>query len=296
LLANGLRPEIIEKKGGGMLDLNPKDYIEIIGIIVSVPSFILGVMLPRSVKNSVIVFFRAIISKLSFSSKKAVFLCTDFSEAKTTNFSSHLQKATGHKFKFIEIHDPEELLRYPLKKSIAHAVIFLNTNVTPLSTDSLDKKKIQQSIKIYCENGGIAILAHDAIYRRTGNATFQAMVGGKIEKFHRYDHSPVNYVKNNEGPRKCENKSLIQHLREDFSLNDKEVLEGTWEKNIEFLYIHPETKNPLVTRTETGSGVVFWLNSGDHDGINPPASISTPETPLIDLISCILLHEKNKAT
>lgn len=230
--------------------------------------------------------------------------CNDKSAAIKSIENRLAEKLHGKRLWIKTISDPEEILAEPFAQCLTHAVIVLITNVTSLSLNVKSKEKIQERINSFCQNGGIVVLGHDAIYRRTSHETFEAMAGGRLEG---YDNKEkiVKYKRNDSEKRKIKSNLLRENLPESAELTDGEYLRGTWREEVEFLYIlsqdspPPGTEKtfhvPLVTRKLNGKGASFWINSGDSGKKGPPISLSLPENDLIKILSAIIIYGKDRS-
>lgn len=236
---------------------------------------------------------------------KKIILYTDCSDHSATNkcIAEHLLKNFSQKkFKIKIIENPEAILKEPLSQSITHAIIILITNVSGLSANDRKKQKIQESINYFCQSGGIVVLGHDAIYRRTKNQIFEKMTGGVLNHYNN-NNKEIIYSKNNAGSRRTTDESLLNSLPQSMKLTDGEFLLGSWAQDVEFLYVlggkreeeidKRQDQTPLVTRKTNGRGTAYWINSGDFGESGPPRSLSAPENGFIEILKCILLNRKN---
>lgn len=193
------------------------------------------------------------------------------------------------KFKVVEISDSENFLKYPLTPFQTYAIVFLVTDVSTLSSDVKKRDKIQARFIKFCQKGGLLILGHDALYRRSKNDQLQKLAGCKLTNFVRVN-CPISYRLNKNSERKTKNENLLSCMPESLELEDREYVYGKWQEDVEYLYTTEfELDNkqiiiPVVTRRTAGAGVVCWVHSGDHDENGPPKPISEPTDDFITLI------------
>ena len=231
---------------------------------------------------------------LKIRGRKIVFVYTDCDDQfiTTRNLATNLKRSINDKsFKVLPIEEPASLLTWPLIKTITKAVIVIITDVSILSTNKKRRELVQRKLFKFVQSGGILVLGHDVLYRRTKNEILQRLAGCKLTCFRRQED--ITYKKNNSlnTPRTSSNQSLLDHLPDSFTLADREYVVGTWREGVEFIYTHSDDKNiPLVTRRVVQEGAVFWINSGDHTEDGPPRPITKPSKDLLDLLSKIIKH------
>lgn len=241
----------------------------------------------------------AYLSFLAIQGRKVIFLYTDCDDQFTTtkNLASriekclNLEKNQAERAKVIPLEEPASLLIWPLVHSAISSIIIIITDVTPLSTNKIRRRKIQEKLLTFTQTGGILVLGHDVIYRRTRNEILEKLAGCKLTGFIRQEE--ISYVKNTNknSKRISDNKILLEHLPDSFSLSDREYVVGNWREGVEFLYTHSENQDiPLVTRRVVQKGAAFWINSGDHVDHGPPRSVSRPSEALVFLLSQIIAY------
>lgn len=176
---------------------------------------------------------------------------------------------------------------------VAKSVIIFMTDVIPLSTDKKLNDNIEKKLENYCRKGGILMLSHDAIYRRSRLTKLQEVLGGVATKFFQTSE-PVKYTrfddKNNH--RYYDNKEILTNLPHSFSLNDREYLSGKWDSSVDFLYFteSPNSKNiiPLITKRNYVKGHAIWLNSGDTNASGPCPSLAKPNENLCKVLATLI--------
>ncbi len=233
-------------------------------------------------------YLRLIVYKIIFN-KKIIFIYTDADDNgnSTHSLSIHLEKSLqDEKIKCIVLKNSEDIINWPLVNKFVKSVIIILTDVVPLSSIKKKRDKIQDNLIKFALNGGILILGHDVLYRRSKNILLQKFCNVTLTKFFRSDNKNVVYTKNiNIDNRISTNKILLKNLPDTLSLDDREYVTGDWSNTTEYIYTtNDEKKIPLVTRQELGKGVVFWINSGDHTENGPPPSIEKPSKDLIILL------------
>lgn len=200
------------------------------------------------------------------------------------------------KAKPIPLKASEDLQTWPMFPSLISAIVVILTDVTPLSSNKPKREKIQNSMSKYATDGGILVLGHDVLYRRSRNGILQQLCGVTLNKFFRYENR-VKYRRNEAliKNRVTTNTALLNNLPDTLELDDRECVTGDWAEHVEYLYVSNDAKQiPLVTRQEIGDGVVFWVNSGDHTEEGPPPSLAKPADDLVNLLSIIIRFGSNK--
>jgi len=170
---------------------------------------------------------------------------------------------------FRDLGTPEDILNYALTPRVVGCVILVITDVTKLSEDAGTRSKIQEALALYVARGGGLIGTHDIVYRRVRNEALQQVFGGMTNQFRRTDQ-PVVYLRNPEAVH-----PVADGLPDSFSLNDGEVVWGTWDNGVVPVFTSPEGV-PLVTAKEHGLGRAVWLNSGDNAD-HLAKSVAVPE-------------------
>jgi hypothetical protein len=181
---------------------------------------------------------------------------------------------------------------WPLSVWAVRVVVLLVTDITKLSVYPKRRIRIEKRLARFCGRGGTLVLGHDAIYRRAQNSYLERLAGCKLT---RYLAAPdgVHYVKVATGDRRSTDRHLLGDLPDSFILEDGEIITGDWAEPVEFLYVLGGNADwPLVTRKNYGSGLVFWINSGDQGENNPPPSISRPSPDLIGVIAELVISKR----
>lgn len=210
-----------------------------------------------------------------------------------------LEKKPAHKSHvFKAVGDADWFLRWPLMPQFVYGVVILVSDVTRLSNQRERRERIQKRLISYVRNGGVLITAHDVPYRRTKNFKLQTFLGFRATRFVP-SPDPVVYERPS-SLRKTSNAALDAALPDTFALDDREVVSGDFEADVEFLYTwgnRPQTawpdypdEVPLVTRRTRAKGAIFWVNSGDQDQSGPPLSLAQPSPQFVTLLSCLLEH------
>lgn len=243
-------------------------------------------------------YFSHAIRRIIFGKKVIVYVDCDDKSATIKSIEAKLRPLLGPQKLWVKtIENPEHLLAEPLSQNITHAIVMMITNVTPLSLVNNKKEQIQNSINSFCQCGGVVILGHDAIYRRSSNGTFEKLAGGKLDRYH--IASTNTYKRVDSGFKATQETDLIQKLPGSASISDGEYLLGTWDNSVKFIYVLEGTPDPrtgepipLLTRKTNGEGVAYWINSGDTDESGPPKSLAVPENDLIKILTTLIIHEK----
>lgn len=181
---------------------------------------------------------------------------------------------------------------WPLSIWAVRAVVLLVTDITKLSAYPKRRMRIEKRLARFCHRGGTLVLGHDVIYRRAQNSYLERLAGCRLT---RYLAAPngVAYVKVITGDRVSTDKHLLDDLPDSLNLEDGEIITGNWAEHVEFVYVLEGDANwPLVTRKTYGSGLVFWINSGDQGEDGPPRSISRPSSDLINLITELIISKR----
>lgn len=219
----------------------------------------------------------------------------------TTNRIARLLKShVDAKNIYIPINSPTKLNLYPIQPRLCNAVLLIITDVTQLSTSERIRHKIQNDIEKFVVNGGVLILGHDAVYRRTKNEILQHLAGCELLEYSRLTDDQLEYVRydkisDNEEYRVLRDDDFLKDLPEKFALFDNEIVAGKWTKDVKYLYaLHDEKEGrniPLVTRRQRDKGCVFWLNSGDKAGEGEPVSVTEMDENLLSVICKFVEHD-----
>lgn len=246
--------------------------------------------------------YLAMMSSYVISRRKFILLYTDADDqgASTYRLVQQLQATQAdRKVRLVALKSPEDILKWPLSARFVDAVTLLISDVSPLSTNARTRDLIQRKLVHYVHNGGLLILGHDALYRRSRNHILQELYGVTLTQFDPRKDQKVRYLKNQDPERSCAANSLLQGLPEQFELDDGEVVTGKWPVCTEFLYVTPATATfpevPLVTVQRIQQGHAVWLNSGDHSPDGPPHSIGKPDPLFIKLLDGLLRHARATA-
>lgn len=243
--------------------------------------------------------YLAMVSSYVLSRRKFVLLYTDADDqgASTYRLVQQLQVTQqDRKVRLVALKSPEDILKWPLSGRFVDAVALLISDVSPLSTNAKTRDLIQQKLVNYVHNGGLLILGHDALYRRSRNHILQQLYGVTLTQFDPRKGQKVCYQKNKDPERACAMSALLTELPEQFELDDGEVVTGQWPVCTEFLFVAPATTNfpevPLVTIQRIQQGYAVWLNSGDHSPEGPPHSIGKPDPLFVKLLDGLLRHSR----
>ncbi len=208
--------------------------------------------------------------------KRFVLVWNDVDRALSRRLATLLENGSLPGLVFRDLATPEDILNYALIPRVVGCVVLLITDVTKLSEDAGTRDKIQEALAQYVARGGGLIGSHDIVYRRVRNKALQRVFGGMTAHFRRTDQ-PVVYVKDPETLH-----PVAQGLPDSFSLNDGEVVWGTWDNSVVPVFRSPEGV-PLVTVKKHGLGRVVWLNSGDN-GEHLARSVAVPEPEFLTLL------------
>jgi hypothetical protein len=186
----------------------------------------------------------------------------------------------------------DSLQYWPLSTWAVRAVVLLVTDITKLSAYPKRRKRIEKRLARFCQRGGTLVLGHDVIYRRAQNSYLERLAGCKLT---RYEAAPngVAYVKVVTGDRVSTDRHLLDDLPGSLNLKDGEIITGNWAEHVEYLYILEGRPDwPLATRKTYGSGLVFWINSGDQGENGPPRSISKPSPDLLKVMAELIKSKR----
>lgn len=239
-------------------------------------------------------FFRMLILRFILN-KSIILIYIDANDNgnSTSSLCSKLELSLrDKKVKTIALKSSEDFLSWSMWPSLISSIIVILTDVTPFSSNNKKRIRIQEKMSNYASSGGILVLGHDVLYRRTRNDILEKLSGVTLTEFHKYEKG-VKYKKNTSKANKriTNNSELLKHLPDTLLLNDGECVTGEWRPHVEFLYLSDDPEQiPLVTRQEIGNGVVVWINSGDHTEKGPPVSIAQPEKDLILLLNVIFCY------
>lgn len=274
--------------------------IQILTIIVIFLLRIIGIDIGVKFFKFINFFKKTIFSIFGF---KEILLYTDCSDYRTTTLSLAYQlkiKLKKNKLFITPIINPEHLLRTPLLKWQVHAIIIILTDVGTLSSDKRKRDKIQKNIISFCHKGGLVILGHDVLYRRSKNEMLQKLAGCKLIHFMKTQKALI-YKRNDDIAinRKTKSIDLLSNIPSKIYIDDGECVYGEWADDVEYIYISDnvdrmKTKYPVVTRRTAGMGVVCWLNSADHTDKGPPKPIAEPKEEFIQILVGLLLYSNNK--
>ena len=243
-------------------------------------------------------YFRLLFLKYLFK-RSVVIVYTDANDNgnSTVSLCSRISSELSNiNLKVIPLKGSEDLLTWPMIPSLLSVIMVILTDVSSLSSNKSKREKIQKSMCKYTTGGGVLILGHDVLYRRSRNDILEKMCGVTLTKFFQYNNC-VKYRKNETliNSRVTTNDKLIKNLPDTLELDDRECVTGEWAEHVEYLYVsNDEMQIPLVTRQEIGAGVVFWINSGDHTKEGPPPSLAKPADDLVNLLSIIIRFGSNK--
>ena len=244
--------------------------------------------------------YLAMVVTYVVSRRKFILLYTDADDqgASTYRLLQQLQLAQrDRKVRLVALKSPEDILKWPLSARFVDAVTLLISDVSPLSTNARTRDLIQHKLVKFVHNGGLLILGHDALYRRSRNHILQQLYGVTLTQFDPRKGQKVCYQKNTDPERSCAVSALLTGLPEQFELDDGEVVTGQWPVCTEFLYVAPATANfpevPLVTVQRIQQGHAIWLNSGDHSPDGPPHSIGKPDPLFVTLLDGLLRHARS---
>jgi glycerophosphoryl diester phosphodiesterase len=165
----------------------------------------------------------------------------------------------------IFLKSPRELLRYPMYPRVIQCIVLLVCDVTKLDTSDEGRLRIDRRLQTYVMRGGAIVGSHDLIYRRTRNKYLQEAFGVELKEFQRVE-SPVRYVKCAEVKNaRHPAYELARHLPDVFDLDDREIIWGSWSKDVEPVFrSEGAIATNLVTTRRFQRGRLVWLNTGDH--------------------------------
>jgi hypothetical protein len=224
---------------------------------------------------------------------RTVLMYTDCDDELHTSrtLAAHLRKvaaAKGLRLRVKVAPNGADLMRRPLSGAGMHAIVLLLTDVTQFTARPRDRERFQNTLARYAHRGGCLILGHDVIYRRSRNRRLQQLAGCTLDRFARVNQV-VHYVRVDGGDRASSDPELLGSLPEAMSLNDNEVVIGSWKQDVEYLYHWREDEDvPLVTRRTVGNGKVYWLNSGDSNALGPPRTLARPDRQFVDMLAALI--------
>jgi len=276
--------ELIKSFSGELIILVVLFLLRTIGVDLYIKS--------KKTINFFLFSFRTIVFR-----KKCILLYTDANDngSSTSGLCQKLTNSLQDKnIKVIPLESSEDLLMQPLSPFFIRSIIIILTDVSPLSSDKAKRNKIQKELAKYADKGGILILGHDVLYRRSRNNILEKLCGVTLTNFFKCE-SLTKYKKNTKLiERITKNQKLLDELPDKLSLNDGECVTGDWADHVKFLYISDDEKQiPLVTYQEVGNGVINWINSGDHTESGPPSSIAEPAEGIIILLDRLIRYSKN---
>lgn len=234
--------------------------------------------------------------------RRRVLVYTDCDDRGTAveNMREALRDVLGpSRIDVVAIHNPERLLQYRLSPAEVHSVVLLLTDVTTLSTSLRIRSKIQHRLVRYSQRGGLLLLGHDALYRRSRNEELQKLAGGRIVDFQQTEE-PIPYRINPElGHILGGVFAPLEHaLPSAPVLDDGEFVCGEWNPDVvpiytaEAVFGGQKVTIPVVTYRTAGKGAVCWLHSADHKPHGGPQPIAGPDPVFIDILQALLLHAR----
>lgn len=198
--------------------------------------------------------------------------------------------AKGARLRVVVARNGGDLTRRPVSGAGLHAIVLLLTDVTQFTSGAKEGERFQKSLARYAHRGGCLILGHDVIYRRSRNKRLQRLAGCTLDKYASVNQV-VDYVRVDEGDRVSSDPELLADLAPAMSLSDNEIVIGSWQNDVEYLYRWREDDTvPLVTRRVVGHGRVYWLNSGDSTALGPPRVLARPEAPFVGLLAALIRY------
>lgn len=222
--------------------------------------------------------------------------------------TERLRTLDGPRVRVLGVDSPRHFEIFPLMPQLCDGVVIMVTDVTMLSISQVQRDRMQARLERYARAGGVVVLGHDAIYRRTRNHALQTLAGCEASTYvksraPRVDYARLDTLVAAPHDRVFADSAFLAALPARFQLSDNETVGGTWSADVAYLYVagtggtSDEAASltdgditPLVTRRQTARGCVFWVNSGDKTQDGEPQSITTPEPPLVDLLAHFLRH------
>lgn len=215
------------------------------------------------------------------------------------------------KYQIESINNPKELLQVPRHQSTTFAIILLLMDVSVLHCDELMREKIQNNFLEFARKGGILILGHDTLWRRTKNKKFvEAMfeVTAFEARNKKKDPSKTLSIENSDGwvhykrnpELNLEELDLpgSKTLPKNFIMRDNEVEIVTNEDftkkgysgDLIKIYIEDKTGHILVAKKKYSRGWIFWINSGDSCPHNITYSQSGSESKKVLTIAQLIKY------
>lgn len=224
---------------------------------------------------------------------RTVLLYTDCDDELHTSrtLAAHIETAMatyGARVRVVMAPNGADLMRRPISGAGLHAVILFVTDVTQFTTRRRVGERFQNGLARYAHHGGCLILGHDVIYRRSRNKRLQELAGCTLDRFARVNRV-VHYVRVDEGDRMTTDSELLYNLPQVMALGDNEVVIGSWQRDVEYLYRWQDDEEvPLVTRRTVGNGKVYWLNSGDSNALGPPRTLAKPQPEFVEMLAALI--------
>lgn len=233
-----------------------------------------------------------------FSGRRLIFLYTDCDDGQVTNHGlrEHLESGFAS-VRVVSLENAEQLLEWPVHPFLVHSCLVFVTDVTPLSASEQKRRTIQGKLEYYVHSGGVLVLGHDALYRRSRNPVLQKLAGCQLSEFHRPD-ACVRYklFLEKESPRY--EGFMTDNLPDGFELDDREYVTGDWASDVKWIYVlESETGKqiPLVTYRTCGKGSILWFNSGDSTCDGPPESLGTPNERFVEVLLSLVTRAQNRS-
>jgi len=212
------------------------------------------------------------------SRKPFILIWNDHDRAVGIRLATALRRhLTGARIEAIE--SPHQVRYYPLHPWFVRAVILIDTDVTKFSERERTREQVEQSLMSFLERGGGLVGTHDVNYRRVRNTKLQKAFGCEVVDFVR-SNGPIEYVVDG----RHSGHPLRQGLKDQFSLDDGEVIFGPWHDQAQVVYATTEGK-PLVIANHFGGGRLVWLNSGDKKQDSLCPSLNGPQSELVQLLA-----------
>jgi hypothetical protein len=119
---------------------------------------------------------------------KAILVMCDADEHNVIakKFSQKLEaalKGSHLRSRIIVLSSGTAIVGFPLLPLLIRSVLVIITDVSQLSAEGKRRALIQKSLIKYTKAGGMLLLYHDVLYRRTRNDQLQSFAGGKITRF-----------------------------------------------------------------------------------------------------------------
>ncbi len=229
-------------------------------------------------------------SFIRLSGRRIIFVYTDCDDRQVTNRGLKEGLENGlSKVHVVCIDNPEQLLDWPIHPLLVHSCMLFITDVTPLSAAEDKRVRIQTKLENYVHSGGVLLLGHDVLYRRSKNPVLQKLAGCQLREFTPLKHSlTYKLFREENSPRYS--RAFIHGLPETFELADREYVTGDWASDVKYIYVaavEQAKQIPLVTYRTCGKGSILWFNSGDSTMDGPPESLSGPNDNFI-VVVCAL--------